>query len=150
MTRLSQKCQYALRTVLELARRGDKGPVSVSSIAEAQAIPPRFLELIVKELRRAGIVESRRGAHGGYILAKTPQELSVGQIIQLIEGPTGPVDCTVCGGDRYCPLLDKCVLAGLWQRARSLVDDLYNSTSIQDLIEEEKAAAGDGWNNFSI
>lgn len=69
---VSQKCQYALRAVFELARRRGEKPTSIREIAEAQAIPAKFLELILTQLRKGGLVESRRGIHGGYLLAVWP------------------------------------------------------------------------------
>jgi len=92
---ISQKCQYALRAVFELARRPREAPVKVGDIAEAQAIPPRFLEIILNQLKRGGFVESRRGASGGYSLARSPDELTMGEIIRFVEGPFKPVSCTV-------------------------------------------------------
>ncbi len=95
---VSQKCQYALRAVFELASRHGDAPTSIREIAQAQAIPPKFLELILVQLRKAGFVESRRGAHGGYFLAVGPAALTVGEIIRFIDGPIAPVitDMPIC------------------------------------------------------
>jgi Rrf2 family cysteine metabolism transcriptional repressor len=81
---ISQKCQYALRAVFELAVRTKEGPIKVGVIAEAQAIPTRFLEVILNQLKRGGFVESRRGNAGGYALAKSPAELTMGDIIRFV------------------------------------------------------------------
>ena len=94
---ISQKCQYALRAVFELARRYGEGPTSIREIARIQAIPPKFLELILTELRKGGFVESRRGVHGGYSLPASPRMVSAGEIIRFIDGPISPVRCI---GDR--------------------------------------------------
>ena len=83
---LSQKCQYAVRAVLELARRYGQGPVAISQIAASQAIPQRFLENILNEIKPTGLIASRRGIQGGYQLAKDPAEVTVGEIIRLIDG----------------------------------------------------------------
>ena len=85
---LSQKSLYALRAVFELGKRNGRAPVKVAQIAEAQAIPVRFLEVILGELKHGGFVESRRGAHGGYMLTVEPVELAVGQITTYIDGAT--------------------------------------------------------------
>ena len=138
---VSQKCQYGLRAVLELAKRRGSGPTSVSQIAEVQAIPPRFLELILGQLRQGGFVESRRGVHGGYLLAVDPARLYVGQIIRFIDGPVAPVDCVVANKEINCPLHGNCAFMGMWTRARDVVSEVYDQTSFKDLIDEEAAAA---------
>jgi len=136
---LSQKCQYALRSLLELARRAGQGPVSVGEIASAQAIPPRFLELILGELKHAGFVESRRGIQGGYMLAVSPASLSVGDVIRLVDGPIAPVKC-VGGRETDCPLYGNCAFLSLWERATTAVEDVYDSTNFQDLLDADRAA----------
>jgi len=135
---LSQKCQYAVRAVLELAKQYGQGPVAISQIAASQAIPQRFLENILNELRPTGLIESRRGIQGGYLLAKDPSAVTVGEVIRLVEGPLDPVRCI---GDRNapcCPLKESCALIGLWNRAKAAVEAVYDGTSFHDLIEEEK------------
>ncbi len=138
---VSQKCQYGLRAVLELAKRRGSGPTSVSQIAEVQAIPPRFLELILGQLRQGGFVESRRGVHGGYLLTVDPARLYVGQIIRFVDGPVGPVRCVAGNKESDCPLQGNCAFVSMWSRARDAVAGVYDQTSFQDLIEEEAAAA---------
>ena len=83
---LSQKCQYAVRAVLELSKRHGRGAVPAGEIAVSQAIPRRFLEIILNEMKPAGLVDSRRGARGGYFLALPPERITVGRVIQVIEG----------------------------------------------------------------
>ena len=138
---VSQKCQYGLRAVFELAKRRGRGSTSVSQIAEVQAIPARFLELILGQLRQGGFVESRRGVHGGYLLAADPARLYVGQIIRFIDGPVAPVNCVIANKESDCPLRGNCVFVSMWGRARDAVAEVYDQTSFQDLIEEEAAAA---------
>ena len=88
MMQVSQKTRYALRAVFELAKRYGQGPVRISDIAEKQAIPPRFLEGILNQLRQAGLLRSVRGARGGYELAEQPARLSVGDICLLYTSPS--------------------------------------------------------------
>jgi len=139
---LSQKCQYALRALFELATRQGQGPVPTGEIAEAQAIPPRFLELILAQLKQAGYVESQRGARGGYQLAVPPGALTVGEIIRYVEGPLGPVKCLASSDQADCPLLGRCVFLGLWERAHEAVSQVYDTTSLQDLIDQAGASEG--------
>ena len=138
---VSQKCQYGLRAVFELAKRQGMGPTTVGEIAEAQAIPPRFLELILNQLRQGGFVESRRGVQGGYLLTLPPENLNVGDIIRFIDGPLAPVRCVASDKGVDCPLHGNCAFMGMWIRARDAVAKVYDQTSFQDLIDEELASA---------
>jgi Rrf2 family cysteine metabolism transcriptional repressor len=135
---LSQKCQYAIRAILELAKHYGEGPIAISQIAVSQAIPQRFLENILNELRPTGLIESRRGIQGGYLLARAPATISVGEIIRLVEGPLDPVKCI---GDRNgpcCPLKNDCALFHLWTRAKEAVEAVYDNASFQELVDEER------------
>jgi Rrf2 family protein len=89
--RTTAKADYAVRAAVELAGAGPGEPVKAEHIAEAQSIPLNFLENILAELRRAGIVESRRGAAGGYLLARAPAEISLADVIRAVEGPLATV-----------------------------------------------------------
>ena len=83
---ITQKSKYALRATLELAVRFGQGPISIGEIAKAQAIPARFLEAILAQLKRAGLVESRRGNEGGYVLSRPPARISVGDVLRVVQG----------------------------------------------------------------
>src|SRR6056297_973178 len=135
---LSQKCQYAIRSVLELAKYYGHGPVRIGKIANKQAIPPRFLENILNELKSTKLIESRRGAHGGYLLVQDPSQITVGDIIRLIDGPLDPVECTSEKNRSQCPLKGSCSLINLWSRAKDAIEEVYDHTTFQDLVEEEK------------
>ena len=144
---LSQKCQYAVRAILELAKRHGQGPVTASEIASSQVIPQRFLEVILNELKPSGLIESRRGVQGGYFLSGRPKDIKVGQVIRLIDGPLEPVRCV---GDRTkpsCPLKDRCARGELWSAARKAVEEVYDGTNFPDLVEREaqfdRRAAGE-------
>jgi Rrf2 family cysteine metabolism transcriptional repressor len=139
---ISQKCQYALRAVFELAKRFGKQPVKIGDIAEAQAIPPRFLEVILSQLKQAGFVESRRGAEGGYLLVRAPGQLSVGEVIRFVEGPIGPVGCLKDDSDESCPLRGSCVFMSMWKRVQSAMAEVYDETSFQDLLDEDARRHG--------
>lgn len=142
---LTQRCQYALRALFELARRGAEhstGPaatvVPAGEIAQAQAIPKRFLDGILLELRQAGFVDSRRGKAGGFFLARPAQAVTVGQVIRLYNGSLIPVDCRTGGGDQPCPLLGGCVFQGVWDQARAALEGVYDSISLAELVELER------------
>lgn len=90
---IAQKTRYALRSLLFLAEEGDGRPVQLSRIAETQRVPPKYLELIMLDLKKAGLVKSNRGPKGGYVLARTPEEISFGQIVRSMEGPIALIPC---------------------------------------------------------
>ena len=150
MTAISQKCQYALRAVLELAKRPGKSLTTIAEIAAAQAIPPRFLEQILAQLRQTGYVESRRGAEGGYQLSVSPRMLTAGEIIRSIEGRIAPVKCVEGNGETSCPLHENCAFMSMWARARDAVAAVFDGTTFQDLIEEQQAAVGKGAASYCI
>jgi len=132
---LTQKCQYALRAIFELARHIGEGPVKIADIAEVQAIPPRFLEVILTQLKQAGFVASQRGSEGGYILIRSPAELSVGEVMRFVQGPIGPVDCMLESAKDKCPLYGNCVFLPMWERARVAMSGVYDTTTFQDLVD---------------
>ena len=135
--RLSSKGEYATRAILELSRRYKVNePVPVDVIANAQSIPPRFLEQILLSLRRAGFVRSRRGPKGGYILAKPPAEISIAQITRAMDGPLAPVACVSQLEHEECPLADTCELKWLWQEVRDMISDMLESVSFQDIMDK--------------
>jgi Rrf2 family protein len=134
---LSQKCQYGLRSIFELAKRHGQGPVRIADIAEAQAIPLRFLEIILNQLKQGGFAESQRGNRGGYLLVRSPSELTVGHVIRFLDGPLGPVLCTT-GATTDCPLYGECVFLPMWERVRNAISAVYDTTTFQDLVDQEK------------
>lgn len=147
---LSQKCQYAVRAVLELAKQYGQGPVAISQIAASQVIPQRFLENILNDLRPTGLIESRRGVQGGYLLAKNPAAVTVGEVIRLIEGPLDPVKCIGDKNGPCCPLKENCALIHLWSRAKAAVETVYDGVSFQDLVEEEQELSKSPALDYSI
>jgi Rrf2 family cysteine metabolism transcriptional repressor len=137
---LSQKSEYAVRAALELAKRQGSGPVKAAKIASAQAVPVRFLENILGQLRQAGIVESVRGKEGGYLLGRPARDLTVGEVIRGIQGAMSAIDCADAEPGRDCALRPGCVLLPMWERAHKAMMDVYDTTSLQDLVEQERAA----------
>ena len=134
---LSQKCQYAVRAIFELAKNYNNGPMKTSEIAKAQAIPTRFLEVILSQLRQGGFADSKRGTEGGYYLTRPPSELTVGEIISFVEGPLGPVPC-ISDGEFACELHGSCVFMSLWEKIRKIESEIYFGTTFQNLMDEEE------------
>lgn len=134
----SKKGQYALRAVYELAKRRAESPIKISAIAEAQAIPLRFLEVILHQLKGSGLVESKRGFYGGYTLAKSPSKISVGDILHYVQKDLDPNLCIACVSQKVCPFKEGCAFAGLWRKAKKAVDTVYETTTLQDLVDANK------------
>jgi Rrf2 family protein len=147
---ISQKCQYAVRALLELAKHQGRRPLKSGEIAARQAIPPRFLEVILNELKAAGLVEARRGVQGGFLLACKPDELTVGRVIRLVDGPFDPVKCTGMSGKSDCPLREGCSLIELWAEAKHAVEAVYDGKTFKDLVDREKAMGRSLASNYSI
>ena len=147
---VSQKCQYSLRAVFELAKHYGEGPLKIADIAERQAIPTRFLEVILNQLKQAGFVESRRGSMGGYTMARLPSRLTTGEVIRYIEGPLSPVQCMSATNEDQCPFQGDCAFMPMWERARAALSQVYDTTTFEDLLEEEKSRHRQYVPNYSI
>ena len=135
---VSQKSQYALRSIFELSKHYGKSPVKIANIAQVQAIPPRFLEVILSQLKQLGIVDSRRGSEGGYFLIRSPKELTVGDVMRSIQGSYDPVACIEGGSKDRCPLYGDCVFLPMWKEVRNAISGIYDNTTFQDLINNER------------
>jgi len=147
---ISQKCQYAVRAIFELAKRGQGKSATIREIAEAQAIPERFLEAILAQLRQGGFVDSRRGVQGGYLLTASPQKLTVADIVRFIDGPIDPVRCTLGAKEADCRLYGRCVFVNLWKRAKDATTKVYEEATFQKLIEEEQEYAANPVQDYCI
>lgn len=138
--KISTKGRYGLRAVLDLAMNSETEAVALSSIAERQHISVSYLEQLVSKLRKAGIVNSIRGAQGGYVLAKPADEISVGDILRALEGDLHPVDCAeVYGGENVCQGADVCVSKFVWKRISDSISQAVDTLMLSDLAEEGKA-----------
>lgn len=148
---IPQKCQYALRALFELARRYGEGPVKIADVAKAQAIPPRFLEIILGQLKQAEFVDSQRGNGGGYYLIREPDELSVGDVIRFMQGSIGPVSCVVAKQeDKRCPLKGDCVFLPMWEEVKNAMSEVYDSTTFAILVERDRRTHDDYVANYAI
>lgn len=132
--KISTKGRYALRIMLDLATNRNQGPVRVKDIASRQDISEKYLEQIISMFNKAKYVKSVRGAQGGYLLTKEPQDYTVGMILRLAEGSIAPVSCV--DNEYYeCDRKDKCVSAKLWQKINDAVNQVVDNTTLQDLLD---------------
>ena len=136
---ISQKCQYALRAMYELALHYPSDQVIVlSEIASAQDIPVRFLELIIAKLRKAGYVYSHRGQSGGYVIARPPNQITVGDIFRTMEGPEAVLNFTLPVFDEPDKRIDSGVFKSLYEEARNAISLVFDTKTLQDLIAKRK------------
>jgi len=137
--RISKKCQYALKAVFELALRDPGQPVKICEIAGAQNIPPRFLEMILNELRHAGLLNSQRGRQGGYFLARRAEELTVGEVIRYIQGPISVTANDERRANTGESFYGDYAFNKLWNDVNDAISQVYDNTTFAELIECEKA-----------
>lgn len=133
-----KKNQYALRAIFELAKHQGQGPKKISEIAEIQSIPLRFLEVILSQLKGSGLVNSKRGFYGGYYLTRSPDKISVGDVLRFMDKPSGSDHCPACVSKSNCPFSGNCAFASMWNQVSDAIFDIYDGTSIQDLLNNEK------------
>jgi Rrf2 family protein len=133
---VSAKCYYALRAIYALAEHNSSTPLKANEIAEQQYIPIKFLEAILSQLKGGGFVNSRRGAEGGYLLARAPETITIGMIIRFIDGPVAPVDCVSQSRPKQCEYPGQCPFFGFWGKVRQAIADIVDQTTFADLVKE--------------
>lgn len=134
--RLSTKGHYGLKAMFDLAQHFGSDPIPLKSVAERQNLPEYYLEQLIAVLRKAGLVKSVRGAQGGYILAKNPEEIKVGDIIRALEGPIAPVECVNEFVPTECDNADHCITRSVWARVRDSIVDVLDSISLDDMCRD--------------
>ena len=145
--RLSQKSRYALRALLELTVRGTNKPVKIQNIASAQGIPPRFLEVILAELKHAGFVESRRGSDGGYILARPAHSLTVGEILSFLRKGSSH---SRQPGQHKPDLFGDYAMSEMFRKVNEAISMVYDQTTFADLVEQEMVIRNEQVPNYVI
>ena len=139
---LSQKAKYAMRALLVLATRDDEEPVHIADIAEAENISRKFLEATLLELRKHGILASRRGQRGGYRLARAPNEISFGEVIRIIDGPLAPLSCASVTAFQLCPDCrdpHSCSIRWLMQKVRDATAGVLDKCTLADALGQRPA-----------
>lgn len=142
--KISTKGRYALRLMVDLALSGQGQPISLKDVAQRQQLSDKYLEQIVTPLSRAGLVRSVRGAGGGYLLTRRPEEYTVGEVLRPLEGDLAPVECATDA--QFCERSGQCVTVELWQQIHRAVSEVVDRTTLADLVarQREKQAAGNG------
>lgn len=135
--KISTKGRYALRLMLDLAYNHTGSFIPIKNISQRQDISDKYLEQIITQLSRAGLVKSARGAQGGYMLAKEPQEYTVGEILRLLEGNLAPVACVDDTKD-VCTRADECVTMEVWREIKDAVNKVVDNITLADLVEQQR------------
>ena len=133
---VSSKCYYAIRAIYALAEHNSNVPLKIGEIAVREKIPVRFLEVILSQLKGGGFVQSRRGAEGGYLLARAADQITIGQIMRYVDGPIAPVDCVSQMRPKECSFHGDCHFFGFWGRVRQALSDVVDRTTMADLLKE--------------
>jgi Rrf2 family cysteine metabolism transcriptional repressor len=133
--RLSRKGEYGLRAMIVLAANYGKGPLLVQEIAEAERIPKKFLEQILLELRKAGLLESKRGVGGGYTLIRRPEEVTLAQVFRIIDGPLAPLSCVSRLAHVRCPHEQTCGLWSVMMDVRNAIADVMEGVTLADVCK---------------
>ena len=142
--KLSQRGHYALRALIVLGLNYSDSVVRIQTISAAQNIPKRFLEQILNDLKAAGILESRRGITGGYRLRRPPEEISLAEVVRLIEGPLAPVSCV---SERFyercsCPNEEKCGIRSIMKEVRDAIVKVLETVTVAQLCDRVRDLQG--------
>src|SRR5689334_1687778 len=136
----STKAEYGIRVLVELAKRGGEDPVPLAEIAETDGLPLAYLEHLVARLRKAGLVSSRRGSRGGYMLARPAAEITMAEVVEALEGSIAPIECISEAADgsivcaREASIDHVCPTKLLWTRVRFSIVSTLRETTLADLL----------------
>ncbi len=133
--KLSTKGRYGVTAMFDLAVRYGQGPISIKEISERQLISEPYLEQLFASLRKAGLISSIRGAQGGYILAHHPEDIRVGDVIRVLEGPIAPTNCVKEDDSFQCEKSNTCVTRDIWLKIRDRINDVIDDISLADMVD---------------
>ena len=131
--KLSTRSRYGVRLLVDLARNGNQGPVQMGEISKRQDISVKYLEQLIRPLKQADMVNSVRGPKGGHLLAKKPEDITLGQIVRLFEGQSELVECI--SNPEKCSMSDDCQVRLAWGDATKVLYEKLDSTTIANLME---------------
>jgi len=133
---IAKKTKYGLHALLYLAQRDMKGPVLIADLAKRENIPKKFLEIILWELKKHGLLESKQGRGGGYQLAKHPRDIMLGQVIRILEGPLAPISCVSQTAYRKCKECKDethCGIRLVMKDVRDAISNILDKTSLEEV-----------------
>lgn len=138
---LSKRAKYGLKALLGLARKRGEEPTRISDLARDEHIPKKFLELILLDLKKHGLVDSRKGVGGGYVLGKPADLITMGEVVRILDGPLAPIGCvsqTAYERCADCPDEQACGVRFVMKQVRDGIADILDNTRITDVIESAK------------
>ena len=133
---MSTRGRYGLRAMLDMAMVQSDEPITLNSISERQGVSIGYLEQLMVSLKKEGLIRSVRGAQGGYLLARDPKNITVGDIIRALEGPIAPVACVNEDYPEECDRAEGCVTRLVWAKVRDSIVEVLDSLTLHDLVEE--------------
>jgi len=136
--RVSTKGRYGLRILLDVAGHEKQGPVALRDISRRQAISQKYLWQVINPLKVSGLLRATRGAHGGYMLAKLPAQISIRDIVEILEGPVSVVGCV--HSPATCSRSAACTARGAWAEVETRIQNVMQGITLQDLLEKQKKA----------
>jgi Rrf2 family transcriptional regulator, iron-sulfur cluster assembly transcription factor len=136
--KLTTHSRYGVRAIFDIAFHSGGGDAQVADISRRQGLSPRYIEQIFKKLRKGKILSSKRGPKGGYSLTRKPEEITVGEIIQITEGGLDPVFCVNDHSKKTCERKNECVTRMIWSEAGRRLKEYFDSVTIQDLCDMAK------------
>ncbi|MBU1006124.1 MAG: Rrf2 family transcriptional regulator [Candidatus Omnitrophica bacterium] len=142
--KISYKCDYAFKTLIELALNYNKGVVSIQELARKGDIPDKFLEQILLLLKKGGFVDSKRGMSGGYFLTKAPESITVGDVIRFIEGPIEPIACVGKKDYGECKDFKSCILRDVWNQVYAVTSLVVDTVTFAELVRRVEAKRKQG------
>ncbi len=150
---LTQKAKYALKAMIHLAACHDGKPVLIADLAEVERLPKKFLERILLDLKTHGLLVSRKGKGGGYMLARPANQISLGEIIRRMDGPLAPVPCVSKMAYRKCPdCRDErtCVVKPIMKEVRDSIAYVLDGTTLADAVHRTGGATGRNFESFNF
>ena len=135
--KLSTRSRYGTRMMLDMARYYDEGPVQIGAIAQHVDVSVKYLEQLIIPLKKAGYVKSVRGPKGGHMLSKAPNEITLGEIVDVLEGGIDLSECIE--NPRVCDRSKDCLTRGVWEEATRAMHDKLNSITLSEMIESDKS-----------
>jgi Rrf2 family cysteine metabolism transcriptional repressor len=131
--KLSTKGRYGVKAMVDLAINYGEQPVSIKSISERQSISEYYLEQLFSSLRKAKLIKSIRGAQGGYVLNRAPEEITIYDVINVLEGP---IEVSNCIDDGACNNIDCCATRLLWKKIKNSIDSVTSSITLKDIVDD--------------
>jgi Rrf2 family protein len=143
MRTISKRTQYGLKAMLALGSRYGEGPVQIATLSKQESIPIKFLEVILLNLKATGVLDSKKGPHGGYQLSRPPSTITVGSLIRLMEGPLAPLPCASETAYRPCDEcgdVESCGTRIIMRQVRDAMANVLDRTTLADLIKQVESA----------